>query len=156
SVPANGASFNGPMVVTKPTMGSCNGAELSFPCLSERSASAAVASSSIASGIEAFDSTCPFIILHLPVAGQPDAPAAFPPGGAAKVWIRRGRRKRRSAQSCSSARRSIRPDIDFALSGLGAEVHRRGISTADDDRNALAGPRPIASGEDGGERRGAA
>src|SRR2546430_6848733 len=66
----------------------------------------------------------------------------FQPGGAAKVWIRRGRRKRRAAV--------------FPLSGLGAEVHRRGISTAHDDRDALAGPRPIASGEDGGEPRGAA
>src|SRR5439155_1083232 len=77
-----------------------------------------------------------------PTQGSRTSRPPFQPGGAAKVWIRRGRRKRRAAV--------------FPLSGLGAEVHRRGISTAHDDRDALAGPRPIASGEDGGEPRGAA
>src|SRR6266852_3489023 len=65
---------NAPPVVADPAMGSCNGAEPPFPCLSDWAAIAAVASSSTAIKIEAFKGGCLVMMLHLPAtraAGRP-------------------------------------------------------------------------------------
>src|SRR5712664_2112518 len=65
---------NAPPVAADPAMGSCNGAEPSFPCLPDWAAIAAVASSSTAIGIETFKSGCLVMVPHLRAtrtAGRP-------------------------------------------------------------------------------------